>query len=424
MTWSHVRLVYARELKSALREPTVVVNSVLLPIFLYPVLLWLMFSALTFAEGLAEGFTSRVAVVEVPRGHATILSALDSAELVVRPLEREEALEQLAEARLDAVLEFVPPTGEAAEVPGNFALRLHYDQTSQRSERARQRAEDVLGEYRRQWVVDAAARLEIPPEARQQYGISPRNVASGTDMGSEVLGRLIPLFLVIMVALGCTMPAIDTTAGERERSTWETLMTASVSRTGIVVGKYLHVATLGFLAGLLNVIAVFASIGAIIEPLLAGRGETVAFEMPLLAVPIMLAGAVSLALFFGAAMMILASFARTFKDGQALVTPVFWLALLPLALGQQSDQSLTPFLAAVPVAGVAMMVRDAVGGVFLWPFIAITLVTQLVAVAGCLLLARAILRFEDFVIGAYDGSFFRFVRERLLGRPPGASARG
>ena len=410
MTWSHVRLVYARELKSALREPTVVVNSVLLPIFLYPVLLWLMFSALTFAEGLAEGFTSRVAVVEVPRGHATILSALDSAELVVRPLEREEALEQLADARLDAVLEFVPPTGEAAEVPGNFALRLHYDQTSQRSERARQRAEDVLGEYRRQWVVDAAARLEIPPEARQQYGISPRNVASGTDMGSEVLGRLIPLFLVIMVALGCTMPAIDTTAGERERSTWETLMTASVSRTGIVVGKYLHVATLGFLAGLLNVIAVFASIGAIIEPLLA--------------VPIMLAGAVSLALFFGAAMMILASFARTFKDGQALVTPVFWLALLPLALGQQSDQSLTPFLAAVPVAGVAMMVRDAVGGVFLWPFIAITLVTQLVAVAGCLLLARAILRFEDFVIGAYDGSFFRFVRERLLGRPPGASARG
>jgi hypothetical protein len=31
----------------------------------------------------------------------------------------------------------------------------------------------------------------------------------------------------------------------------------------------------------------------------------------------------------------------------------------------------------------------------------------------CLRLARFILRFEDFLIGSYDGSFWRFAKERM-----------
>ena len=266
--------------------------------------------------------------------------------------------------------------------------------------------------------------LGIDPETGQQFGITLSNVASERQMGAVILGRLVPLFLVIMVALGCFMPAIDSTAAERERSTWETLMSAAASRMSIIVGKYLYVSTVGILAGLLNVVAIFASIGAVMRPILAARGASVSFEVPLMALPVMMAGAVGLALFFGAAMMILASFARTFRDGQAMVAPIYWMALLPVLLGQQTDQTLTPVLAAIPVANVAMMTRDALSGVFLWPLIGATLVVQLLLVVGCLLLARAILRFEDFLIGSHDGSFFRFARERLiLFRPSSAAPR-
>jgi hypothetical protein len=38
----------------------------------------------------------------------------------------------------------------------------------------------------------------------------------------------------------------------------------------------------------------------------------------------------------------------------------------------------------------------------------------------CLFLARAILGFEDFLIGSYDGSFWRFLKERMLARPRAA----
>ena len=56
-SWRQVVVLYRRELRGALRERAIVVNSILLPIFLYPLILWLMFSAIVFVEGLSEGFT-------------------------------------------------------------------------------------------------------------------------------------------------------------------------------------------------------------------------------------------------------------------------------------------------------------------------------------------------------------------------------
>ena len=41
----------------------------------------------------------------------------------------------------------------------------------------------------------------------------------------------------------------------------------------------------------------------------------------------------------------------------------------------------------------------------------------------CRLVARTMLRFEDFLIGAYDGSFWRFLKDRVLVRRA-ARARG
>jgi len=182
----------------------------------------------------------------------------------------------------------------------------------------------------------------------------------------------------------------------------------------VVTAKYLYVATLGVGAGTLNVLAMFFSIGAVLRPLFESEGTSaVQFTFPPLAVPLMMAGAVVLGLFFAAAMMILAAFARTFKEGQGMITPVFWLVLLPMLLGSSTDRTLTPVIALLPVANVAQMIKDAIKGVYLWPLIAETLLVQVVLVVACLLVARFVLRFEDFLLGSYDGSFWSFLKERI-----------
>src|SRR5690606_34167467 len=143
-------------------------------------------------------------------------------------------------------------------------------------------------------------------------------------------------------------------------------------RGSIVTAKYLYVASFGAMAGVLNATAMTVVLGPVMAPLqsLQGGGPALAVSLSATTWLMMVLGAAALALFFAAAMMLLAGFAHTFKDGQAMVTPVFYLALIPLVLGQQSDRTLTPALAAIPVANVAMMIRDAIRGVFLWPMIA------------------------------------------------------
>lgn len=417
MDWRAVRILYTRELRSALRERTIVVNSILMPVFLYPVLLWVMFTALSFVEGLEEGFTSRIVVVAALPAHRELLDSLearDDVEMRIEELSAIEAVALIQEGELDARVEFLPPANDGTALADNFRVQIHYDRAVERSNRARIRVDEEVAAYRRLWVEREALALGIAPEDQEQFAVAGVNVSTERQMGGILLGSMVPLFLVIMVAVGCFVPAVDTTAGERERSTWETLMTVSAPRLSIVVAKYLYVATLGIMAGVLNVVAIFISIGAVIRPLLADIDQGFSFTLPLAAIPVMVLGAIALALFFAAAMMVLAAFARTFKDGQAMVMPAYWLALLPLLLGQQTERHLDPLMASIPVANVALMIRDAITGVFLWPYIAQTLVVTLVFIALCLLMARSFLGFEDFIVGSYDGSMWRFLKDRIL----------
>lgn len=414
MNWRDVWILYRRELRSALRERAIVVNSILMPIFLYPLMLWIMFSGIVFVQGLSSREESRIALFGLPEAHAEIRDSLEAIEQVVLEEDvetTEEAADLVREGELEAAVEFLPAAGGLS---GNMRVRITYDRAESRSGQARGRVEGVIRSYRDRWLEREALALGAEAEDLAQFGIERENVSTGGEMGALLLGSMVPLFLVIMVALGCFYPAIDATAGERERATWETLMTVAASRGSVVAAKYLYVATLGVAAGVLNVIAMTASMGVIIAPMLAGTNEQFSFRIPMLSVPVMILGAWALAMFFAAAMMILASFARTFKDGQAMVTPIYWLALLPLLLGQSPDQRLDPKLALIPIANVAQMIKDAITGTYNWPLIALSMAEMVVLVALCLWLARKILQFEDHLMGSYDGSFWKFAKERLL----------
>lgn len=415
MNLSQVWILYRRELGAAVRERSIVVNSILLPVFLYPVVLWLTFSALTFVEGLSEGYASRVAVFDLPAAHSALRDSLRSwsdLELIEDFSSPVGAREAIREGDLDAAIEFLPPDGAGATLDENFVLRISYDRADSRSQRARSRIALLVQQYRSDWIDREARSLGLDAADLEIFRLEGQNVSTGSEMAAFVLSGMVPVFLVLMVALGCLVPAIDSTAGERERGTWETLMTVAASRTSVVTAKYLYVATLGTLAGILNIVAMAMSVGAVVEPIFGGQAGTMSFQYPLRAIPVMILGAVILAVFFAAAMMILASFARTFRDGQSMVTPIYWVALIPIFLSQAPDQHLTAELALVPIVNVTLMIRDAIQGIFSWPLILESFIIGLLMVIACIRLARWILEFEDVLLGSYDGSFWRFVRER------------
>jgi sodium transport system permease protein len=425
LNWSDVWVLYRREARAALRERTIVTNSILIPILLYPFILWAMFTGIMFVRGQTEGFVSRVAVLGTPPEHAAFVNRLgrdDKVELRKGAVEPARAEAEIAAGTLDALVEFRAAEASGAALAGNYRVVLTANTSKERSEAARDRIRKALDAYRDEWLAKRAAALGVGEAAWQGFTLERRNVASNREMGAFILGLMLPLFFVIMVAVGCFYPAVDATAGERERNTWETLASTAASRASVVVAKYLYVASFGCIAGVLNLVSMTFSMRAVLAPLVARTGEVLEFKVPLAALPVMALGAVLLSLFVAAGMMIFASFARTFKEGQSMITPFYMLILLPVMFLQVPGLEFSLPLAFIPVINVTMMVREAIGGTFHWVQIAVTVVMEAATIAAFLWVAAAILRFEDVVIGSYSGSFGTFLKQRLLKRAAGPAA--
>lgn len=402
-----VWLLYQRELRSALREKNILLYSLLVPALLYPCILWLIFSADSLVRGTLEQTPSRVAMAGLPPQHARLeAELLETSEFTLSPQAQEDALRGLQYGRFDLVAVFLP--GENNEL----GVRLVYDGSRLPSKIARDRMQQVLERYRDLRLEELARQLAAADEQLQLLWVKPVNHASESQVGRFLLSILLPMAMIVVMGMGGLYPAVDSTAGERERSTWETLLTTAASRDDVVLAKYLYVVSVIAFSGLLNLAALYTCVYAVLEPM-----EGVTISLPWSSLPVLIGGTVLLAMFMAAGMMVPASFARTFQQGQSLSTPFYAVTILPTVLVADPSVQFTTTLACIPVLNAALAFREAIAGHLLWPQLVISLIVLLLCVTISLWVARRVLAYEDVVLGTYGGSFWTFARQRLLKRP-------
>ena len=137
---------------------------------------------------------------------------------------------------------------------------------------------------------------------------------------------LLPYFLVLAVFVGVASIIIDATAGERERDSLEPLLTNPVPRGALVVGKLL--ASLPFAIG--AVLTSIVASGALLTlvPLEEFLGIQLTVDPVALAKIFLLC--LPMILLAAAIQMIIATFAKTYKEAQTYTN---WLPLVPALPG-------------------------------------------------------------------------------------------
>ena len=143
--WGAVWVLYAREVRTALRDRTIVVNGILVPVLLYPFLLWLMFAGITFVRGQTSDMTARVAAFGL-EGHPGLRKELEAEPrvVVVAAPSPAAATAAVKEGSLDAVLEVLPPgSGE-----GSLQVRITFGSSKERSAVAKERMTALLDRSR------------------------------------------------------------------------------------------------------------------------------------------------------------------------------------------------------------------------------------------------------------------------------------
>src|SRR6185369_6116265 len=91
------------------------------------------------------------------------------------------------------------------------------------------------------------------------FDVERKNVAPPEKVGGATIGGIIPYMIIILCFTGAIYPAIDLTAGEKERGTMETLLCSPVGRTEIVLGKFLMVLTASLTTMLLSLVSMGVS---------------------------------------------------------------------------------------------------------------------------------------------------------------------
>jgi sodium transport system permease protein len=411
MRWTIIRLIWARELRDQLRDRRTVFMIVGLPVLLYPLL---GFAVLRFAQG----FLSQPSIVGIARGpgpgddfparRSAGTSALPPLGwLTLAPGGPAPPLERLAGAAalvgaghhvldypplvrggrlapsydevagpLNLRVKLVDPARAEAlladkeidlllSAPPNFLGRLARGEhpplavklrdNDDRSRQAAARLSRLLVEWRRDLKNVRLARHGLPGSFDEVFEVREGGAATAAAGGSgkaffDILLRVFPFLLVMWSLAGALYPAVDLCAGEKERGTMETLLISPAGREEIVLGKFLTIWVFSAGTSLLNLASMGLSTWQLGPRLPPGS-----FSPPALLWCVLLV--LPLSAFFSAVSLAVGAYARSTKEGQYYLMPLFLITMPLIFLTLAPGVELNAFYSMVPVTGVGLLMQ-------------------------------------------------------------------
>jgi sodium transport system permease protein len=286
---------------------------------------------------------------------------------------------QIADKQVRAAVE-IPRDFDAAVQRGEPAtLRIYMYAGELRSGFAVTRLQNFFRDFRERTVRERLESRGLPPALVEPFRVDEQNVAPPEKVSGTVFGGLIPYFVIVLCLVGAMYPAMDLTAGEKERGTMETILCSPVSRVHLVLGKFLMVLTASLASALLAMISMGFTFQAglgLLENLEQFGGTALPLRFSLGAMAAVFLMVVPLAVLFSAALLAIALFAKSYKEAQSYLSPLTILIVLPAVISVLPGVELNAALSLVPVLNVSLVSKEIVAGTYHWNYILMILASS------------------------------------------------
>jgi sodium transport system permease protein len=414
--------IYRKELVESLRDRRTLFLMLILPILLYPLLLIGMSKLMESQEEAQEARTSRVAVwgalpdslaaeivakkhvkIELWGGIPDNLKADLRNGLLAPPGSTKRdtvpdtplvaaARPLILDRRFDTVVVLWPGFEKQIDAGGLGDVSILYDSVRQDSRTARQRLESAITDFRRKLVDARETKAGLQRGFSTAVRVQAQNVAPSQRKSGFFLGTVLPYILILFTVIGGFYPALDLTAGEKERGTMQTLLCAPLRSTEIIAGKFLTVWSIGLIASLVNIASVSATFARIKMP-----GVEVSISPGAFLLAFALLAPVSLMV--TSIFLALGAFAKDFKEGQNYMTPVMMALTVPMSVTMAPGVELNAYMAFVPVVNIALLIKSLFVGEAHPDLVFLTLLASAVYAAVAFLLAARVFERENVLLG-------------------------
>ena len=187
------------------------------------------------------------------------------------------------------------------------------------------------------------------------------------------------LFVIMAITVSATYPATDTTAGEKERGTLETLLTFPIKSKDIILGKFLSVTLSSIITGVISFILAIISLVIAKDTFSIYEGLDIMFSP--FTVIISLIIIVVYSFFISGLCISIASTSKTFKEAQSALTPLTFVSLFPGMIAFMISVGTTPLLSIVPFLNYSLIFTDINAGNVNWLNIALMIISSFVYIA-------------------------------------------
>jgi sodium transport system permease protein len=398
MSLRNIGIVYRKELIDSLRDRRTVISMIAVPLLLMPLL--------TIGMGVLSAKLVGQAMEEVPK--VMILGGEDSPNLRAKldqlkdvrvvPAKPDYA-EEISNKQIRAAVEI--PKGFDAKLAGGEAttVKIYIYEGDLKSGFGADRLQKFFRELRDQTIREHLKARQLPENLVRPFDIQQHNVAPPEKVGGAILGGIVPYFVILLCLTGAMYPAMDLTAGEKERGTIETILCSPVSRTHLVLGKFLMVLTASIATAVLSIISMAVSFGVGKKMLLgvAHGAADAAMQITMTgkAVISIFIVVLPLAVLFSAALLAISLFAKSFKEAQSYLSPLMIILSLPAVAALLPGVELNATLALVPVLNTSLVCKEIIMGTYHWKNIALIFASSCLYATAALGIAVKLFQRED-----------------------------
>jgi sodium transport system permease protein len=408
MTWRYILTVYLKELKDSLRDRRTLISMIVVPTLIIPVLMFGVGTIMTKVIKQAREEGSSIVIVGGADSPGVVggLKAAKNFHVLADPGDFKQLI---SDKKIRAAVE-IPPHFEASlkEADGSSAtVTIYHYEGELKSSLGVNELEKYFGELREKAVEARLAGRGLPVGLVKPFEVKRQNVAPPEKVGGNVIGGFIPYIIIILCFTGAMYPAMDLTAGEKERGTMETLLCSPVNRLNIVLGKFLMVLTAAITTMVLSLLSMGLSAALGISffagsqvPAAGGSGGG---AIPLID-PLGLVGVFAMvlpvAVFFAALLLAISLFAKSYKEAQSYVSPLIIVVIMPAVVGMLPGIELTAKTSMVPILSLSLVCKEMLSGVWHWNFIALIFGSSCLYAAIALAFAVRMFNREDVMFRA------------------------
>jgi sodium transport system permease protein len=356
--------IFKKELKETLRDKKTIMSMIVIPMLLFPILFSVMFKIQHAIEDNISNKPMNIGIVEGTKA-TNYLASLERLpkEFGQRKLtfiNDTATLKKLVESdSLQFGIAFPSNFGELEASEKTISISVFYKMSSIGIS---EKAEMINNAIFKMKQAERIQKNNINQELLTPYVYNYVNIASNQETIGSLVGGFLPYIFIVFGFVGAMYPCIDLFTGEKERGTFETLLTTPVTRWQIMVGKMGVVVLSGFLAACFTLFGIFLSLNVF---KVVDNQEIVSAIYDMFSaknVVLLLLLLFPLVTFFAGVMIPISTNAKSFKEAQSIITPLNAVFIMIAVIGMIPGVSLNYATAFIPVVNIVLGMKSLLSG--------------------------------------------------------------